>query len=122
MPEINWLQLVVALLGGGAAGAVIAAIVSAHRARRQPVGSRIEIVPVFRPSGSAAQLQAAIAVTHAGKTVTFQNLFLAEIQVVNKGNRDLDELNFGATLGDGDRCIYVDATPPDRHHQVTQRT
>ena len=38
MPEINWLQLVAALLGGGAAGAVITAVVSALRARRQPVG------------------------------------------------------------------------------------
>ena len=38
MPEINWLQLVASLLGGGAAGAVITAVVSALRAQRQPVG------------------------------------------------------------------------------------
>jgi hypothetical protein len=118
MPEINWTQFVLVLFGGGAAGAAITALVSSYRARRQPVGRRIDVVPVFRASGNAEEIEAAIAVTHAGKTVTFKNLFLSEIQLVNKGNRDLDELKFGVTLGDGDRCIYVEAVPPDRHHKV----
>ena len=26
------------------------------------------------------------------------------------------------TLGDGDRCIHVEATAPDRHHQVVPET
>lgn len=98
---------------------MITAVVSAYRTRPQPVGKRIDVVPVFRPSGNEAQLEAAIAVTHAGNTVIFKNLFLAEVQIVNKGNRDLDELKFGATLGDGDQCIFVEAEPPDRHHKVT---
>jgi hypothetical protein len=96
-------------VGGGAAGAVINTVVSAYRARRQPVGRRIEVVPVFRPSGSASQLRAEIATTHQGSTETFQNLFLAEIQVANRGNRDLEEFGFGATLGEGDKCIFVEA-------------
>jgi hypothetical protein len=57
-------------------------------------------------------------VSHGGTSATFENLFLAEIRVQNKGNRDLEELGFGATLGDGDRCIFVEAMPPDRHHVV----
>jgi hypothetical protein len=61
-----------------------------------------------------------IAITHDGKTTTFKNLFIAEIQVVNKGNRDLDELMLGATLGEGDRCIYVESAVPDRYHKVDQ--
>lgn len=84
------------------------------------MGSRIDVMPVFRPAGNATQLQAAISVSHGGESATFENLFLAEIRVQNKGNRDLDELSFGATLGDGDRCIFVDAAPPDRHHVVSQ--
>jgi len=119
MSGINWPQLAGALLGGGAAGALITAVVSIYRARPQPVGRRIDVVPVFRPSGNAEQLEAVIALTHTGKTVTFKNLFLAEVQVVNKGNHDLDELKFGVTLGDGDRCVFVEATPPDRHHNVS---
>jgi len=80
------------------------------------------MLPVFRPSGNATQLQAAIAVTHDGASATFENLFLSEIQVVNKGNRDLEELKLGATLGDGDKCIFVEATAPDRHHVVNPQT
>jgi hypothetical protein len=119
MPEVNWVQLIGGFLSGGAAGALLSTAVSVYRARRQPVGRRIDVVPVFRPSGSAGDLQAAIAVTHSDKTVTFKNLFLAEVQVVNKGNRDLNELTFGITLGDGDRCIYVEVKPSDRYHHAS---
>ncbi len=122
MGEINWVQVIVALVGGGAAGAIINALVSAHRAGRQRVGRRIDILPVFRQTGSASALRANIAVTHENQTTTFENLFLAEIQVVNRGNSDMGEFKFGATLGEGDRCIYVEATTPDRHHQVVQQT
>lgn len=116
MQAVNWPPIIAALIGGGAAGAIINATVAAFRGRQQPVGHRVDLVPVFRPSGGASQLEAAIAVTNQGKTATFKNLFLAEIQVVNKGNQDLDEFPFGATLGDGDVCIHVEATPPDRFH------
>src|SRR2546428_11905568 len=109
--DINWLQIGAGLLGGGAFGAIIAAIVSAYRSRRQPVGYRVDVLSVFRPSEHPGQLQAAIAVTQGEKTVTFENLFLAEVNVVNSGNRDLDELTFGITLGDGDRCIHLEALP-----------
>jgi len=42
-------------------------------------------------------------------TWAFKNLFLVEIQVVNRGNQDLERFEFGATLSEGDRCIYVEA-------------
>jgi len=122
MGDINWVQVIVALMSGGAAGAVINMLVSAHRARRQPVGRRIDLLPVFRQTGGTSPLRAKIAITHGNQTTTFENLFLAEVQVVNRGNSDLNEFQFGATLGDGDRCIYVEASPPDRHHQVIQLT
>ena len=122
MGEINWVQIVAGLVGGGAIGAVITAILSSYRGRRQPVGSRIDILPDFPQTPSDPPLQAKIVITHNNQTTTFENLFLAEIQVVNRGNKDLDEFQFGTTLVDNDRCIYVEAVPPDRHHQVSQRT
>jgi hypothetical protein len=122
MGEIKWVQVIVALLGGGAAGAIINAIVSAYRARRQPVGRRVDVLPVFRQTGGGVGLRAKIAITHDNQTTTFENLFLAEVQVVNSGNSDIIEFEFGATLGDGDRCIYVEAVAPDRHHRVAEQT
>lgn len=119
MADVNWVQITAALVGGGAVGAVINALVSSYRSRRQPVGHRLDVLPVFQPSGGTSGLQAAIAVSREGKTVTFNNLFLAEAQVVNRGNQDLPEFKFGVTLGLGDSCIYVDPSPPDRHHKAS---
>jgi hypothetical protein len=48
MTSQQWLQIVAALLGGGAAGAIITALVSAYRNRVQPVGYKTEVIQVFR--------------------------------------------------------------------------
>src|SRR5947207_11519336 len=63
MADTNWPQILAALAGGGAAGSMITAVVSSYRARKQPVGQRIDILPIFRPSGDAVELEAAIAIT-----------------------------------------------------------
>ena len=120
MEGINWIHVGAALLGGGAMGAIIKTAVSSYRSRVQPVGRRIDLLPIFRASGSDSSLRAEISITHEGSTRTFKNLFLAEIQVVNRGNQDLERFEFGATLSEGDRCIHVEAEPPDRHHSVLQ--
>ena len=85
MAEFNWVPVVVALVGGGAAGAVITQTVTTYRNRRQPVGRRIQVTPVFPPRRSPGELEAAIAVTHGGQRATFENLFLVEVQLINKG-------------------------------------
>jgi len=120
--SINWLHVISALLGGGAAGAIISAIVSAYRARRQPIGRRVNVLPVFRQSGGPSTLRAQIAIMQDSDTITFENLFLAEVQIVNRGNSDIEEFEFGATLGDGDLCIHVESSPSDRHHQILEQT
>ncbi|MGB6067278.1 MAG: hypothetical protein WBG50_20930 [Desulfomonilaceae bacterium] len=120
MEEINWVQVIPALIGGGAAGAIINAAVSAYRDRLQPIGLRIEILPVFKHSSSESPLTAKIAASFDGITSTFNNLFLVDVQVVNRGNRDIAEFKFGATLSEGDTCIFVEPFPPDRHHVLRQ--
>ncbi|MBI5203464.1 MAG: hypothetical protein HZA11_00935 [Nitrospirae bacterium] len=122
MNDINWLPIVAALIGGGAAGAIITAIISTYRSRRQPIGRRIDIVPVFRQSNDSKSLRAKIAIAHENKINTFENLFLAEVQIVNRGNSDLQEFIFGVTLGKEDRCIFVETIAPDRHHNNIQTT
>ncbi len=122
METIAWFQVVPALLGGGAAGALINAFITTRRARIQPIGHRIEVIPVFRHTGSPLSLTAKIAISHDDNSITFDNLFLANIQIVNRGNRDIDEFPFGITLGHGDSCIHIETSSPDRHHVIIQKT
>lgn len=120
MVDISWWQIIPALIGGGAAGAIINAIITAHRNRIQPVGQRIEITPVFRQAESSAGLRAKIAIAQNDSTATFENLFIAKIQVLNKGNTDFTTFPFGVTLSGGDVCIHAEHMSPDRHHKISQ--
>ncbi len=121
MSQISWVHVVVALIGGGSAGAIINALISGYRARLQPVGRRVEILPVFiKQSENPSGLTAEIAIAHNDSINTFKNLYLAEILVVNRGNKDLNEFKFGVTLSGGDRCIFIVPSAPDRHHKVLQ--
>ena len=123
MDQVNWIHVIASLIGGGAVGAIINTLVSSYRSRLQPVGHRLETLPVFIPqSGDTSGLTAKIMVMHGNMATTFNNLYLAEVQVINKGNRDLDEFKFGVTLGDEDKCIFITSSSPDRHHEVLQET
>ncbi len=121
MADISWWQIIPALIGGGAAGAIINAALTVHRNRIQPVGRRIEITPIFRQADNSTGLRAKIAIAHNCSTATFDNLFIAEIQVLNRGNTDFTSFSFGVTLSGGDVCIHVEHISPDRHHEVTQK-
>lgn len=122
MENINWIHTAVALLGGGAAGAIINNIITLFKSRVQPIGSRINILPVFIQSSDSPNLKAKIAIHHQKTLTTFENLHLVEIQIVNRGNSDMNEFGFGITLGATDQCIHVESSPPDRHHQAIQQT
>ena len=122
MDKVNWVHVIVALIGGGAAGAIINTVVSAYRERLQPVGRRIEVLPVFKHSSDETSIAAHIAITHEGTTTTFNNLYIVDVQVINRGNKNIDEFEFGVTLASGDNCIFVELFPPDRHHAFQQAT
>lgn len=122
MDTISWYQVLPALLGGGAVGALINAAFAARRNRIQPVGRRIDVTPIFRQANGASGLRAKIAITDNGNTNTFENLFIADVQIINRGNRDLDQFPFGITLSGGDTCVHVEQIPPDRHHAIIQET
>lgn len=119
MAETNWLQLIVAILGGGAIGAIITAFVTSYRLRIQPVGKRFAVMPVFRKSDDTIGLDARVT---CGNGTTFDNLFLVNVTVVNRGNKDFECFDFGVTLSNGDRCIHVDRWTSDRHHDAIIKT
>jgi hypothetical protein len=80
------LQVGASLLGGGAIGAIITAAVATHRARVQPVGQRIEVSPLFTSSFSGSSFNPSVTVSVGTTEFKFPNLYVADIQVVNRGN------------------------------------
>lgn len=119
MSELNWIQVAASLLGGGAAGAVITILVTAFRSRRQPVGFRIDVLPVFRRAVHDARFSPSVTVSDGDATLHFDNLFLASIDLVNRGNRDKAAFPVGFTLAQGDAAILAECSTPDRHHAAT---
>jgi hypothetical protein len=119
MEQVQLIQLGAALLGGGAAGAIITALVTSYRARVQPIGKRVEILPLFTPEFGGPSFSTSVTVSDGNVDCKFPNLHLAEIQIVNRGNRDLPSFTFGITLEGTDRAIHIDPKGLDRHHAAS---
>ena len=116
--EVDW-KIVASLLGGGAVGAIITAVVTTFRGRRQPIGYRIDTIPVFQSTLGSSAFKAVLTVDDNNTKSEFTNLYLAEIQLVNRGNKDYAKFAFGFTLEDGDRAVFVDVSTNDRFHKTT---
>jgi hypothetical protein len=114
--ELQWWHIVVPLLTGGAFGAIITAVVAGFRNRIQPVGYRTTMLPVFKQNVDVSSLNAKIIIHKGDEEYPFHNLFVFDVYVVNRGNKDIDEFPLGFTLGDGDKAIYMEFESPDRHH------
>src|SRR5256885_72320 len=107
MPDVQWLQVGAALAGGGAVGAIITALVTARRGRIQPVGRRVEILPIFTKGMEGSALRATVAINDGERSHLFPNLFIVTVQLVNRGNQDIPDFSFGITLAGGDECVHV---------------
>ena len=118
MQDINWIQVGAGVLGGGAVGSVITNVWAALRNRKQPVGFRVVIIPVFKGGALGSDLPAKLTIAASNREVRVENLFVAEIQLVNRGNKDLQKLDMGFTLSNGDLAIHVICAPPDRYHKI----
>ena len=122
MTEIQKWQIIigiVALVTGGLAGSFLTILYNIVRNRIQPVGKRVELVTVFGEKLAESRLDAKVTITgEAGTQYPFENLFLYEIQIINKGNQDIGEFKFGITLKDGDKAIFLEGESPSRHHII----
>ncbi|MEO8382495.1 MAG: hypothetical protein ABI779_22740 [Acidobacteriota bacterium] len=116
MFDPKWIPIVATLLGGGAAGALITLLVTSYRNRRQPVGFRKDLLPVFRQTVSDQRFSATVRIDAGDRTLEFDNLSLATIELVNRGNRDLSSFSVGFTLAKGDAALFAECGTPDRHH------
>jgi hypothetical protein len=116
--NLQTLQVAGAFVGGGLAGAIITNIVTVYRARLQPVGKRIDVAPLFSPGFTAAALSPTITVSDGTRSYQLNNLHVADIQITNRGNRDMPTFKFGITLSGGDGAVHVEGDTQDRHHIV----
>ncbi|MEI7462423.1 MAG: hypothetical protein WCK15_23750 [Pirellula sp.] len=115
---VDWevVKILSGVLGGGAVGAVITNVVTSYRNRVQPVGHRITVSPLFSPNLRDTVIRPVVSVQVGDERLDFANLFVAEVQVLNRGNRDFDSFTFGISLKDGDSAIHAENTTPNRFH------
>jgi hypothetical protein len=73
MTTDKWLPIVAALVGGGAMGAVITAVVTSFRNRIQPVDYRIEVSPVLQPGSSRSDVDYSLTINDQGRDFKFSN-------------------------------------------------
>ena len=122
MADIQWVTVIVSLIGGGAMGAIINSMVSAYRDRIQPIGYRIGFFPLFQETTGLSTLETKVTISDGHNERKFDNMYIADISIVNKGNKDFEKFSFGATLSDGDFTVAIEPKIPDRHHNVIQLT
>ena len=118
MSETPWIGILVALLGGGAMGAIIKILFDLKQGRIQKIGQRLKIFPLFHHESSYHGFTAVVSVTHDGATAEYRNLFVADLTVKNRSNRDFGEFEFGVAFR-GDECIHVAWEDPDQHHALS---
>jgi hypothetical protein len=113
---VSGLQIAASILGGGAVGAIITAVVTSYRGRVQPIGRRVEVSPLFTSGFAGSSLTANVTVSDGTTDYKFPNLHVADIQLVNRGNRDLPTFTFGVTLSKSDKAVHVEPYGLDRHY------
>lgn len=122
MGAINWIQVSIGFLTGGAFGAILKIAYDIFHSRTQPVGKRVDIEAVFAKTKEFEDLEAKVTLVHGGTTNEFSNLFIGNVRVQNRGNHNFAEFELGIELGENDRCVYVGWLDPDQHHKITLLT
>ena len=120
-PVQKW-QLIIAAIGlgvGGLGGAIFKALWDEWKNRIQPVGRRIEIIPILKPPTTKAGFETYVVVNQLGEEKRYYNLFLMDIEIFNRGNQHRQQFDFGITLQPGEQAINIEPDTPDRHHTVT---
>jgi hypothetical protein len=101
---------------------VITVVVASYKARVQPIGKRVDVSPLFTPEFGGPAFSTSVTVSDGNTEYKYPNLHLAEIQIVNRGNRDLTSFTFGISLSGKDQAVHVEPKGRDRHHTVTLKS
>jgi len=119
MDNINWIHILIALISGGAMGAIINQVFYWRRNRIQSVGKNIEVKPFFIPTKDGKSLNTKITIDDGNnQKYEFENLWIATLLIANKGNKDFNEFNFGIDIKNEATVIRASSTNSNRHHQL----
>jgi hypothetical protein len=118
MDEKFIVQIVIPLLSGGAAGAIITTLVQSIRSRVPQVTYTVEQDRVFTATGADNSLQANVSVEHDKQAFHFSNLSLVKVTLANSSSRDHAAFDLGLTLPTGHGIIKVECISKDRLHVV----
>ncbi len=117
MQDINWIQISIGFLSGGAFGALIKQYFDNRRNRIQPIGRSIE-VKSFYDSGENRLIDSQIILTGTTKEFKFSKLYTGTIELINTGLSDFSEFDFGITCPETIKFIQVKTISTDRHHNA----
>lgn len=120
--HLTWIIPTAALFTGGLGGALLTTFVSSFRSRLQPVSYVLSTQKLFgdhRPNGELRlSVVARGAVNAMADPEHFDHLYLVQLDIINVGNRDLEEFSFGITFNDSDRILFSQCFAKDRHHAI----
>ncbi|MGE5626905.1 MAG: hypothetical protein ACM3X7_02180 [Solirubrobacterales bacterium] len=116
--DINYVSVGVSFLAGGAMGAIITQVATSVRNRIQPVGYKCESIPLFRKNLEGSTLITNVTISDEGVEYAFENLFVVNIEMINKGNKDFDKFTFGVTLDKEDKIINIEKKHFDKFHDI----
>ncbi|RXF70521.1 hypothetical protein [Arcticibacter tournemirensis] len=115
---IEVIKIILPLIGGGAVGAIITALVTSRRNRIQPISKHVNITNIFVPSKLLGDHITRLTFSGATTNYDFENLFIAQIELENRGNKDWEQFEFGITLPENVYAININAIGKDRHHSI----
>ncbi|MCX2741706.1 hypothetical protein [Pontibacter anaerobius] len=115
MEQINWVQVIIGFLGGGACGAFIKQYFDNRRNRVQPIGKSIEIKS-FYDSVENTLLNSQVILTGSTQEYKFSKLYTGTIKIANTGLHDYSSFTFGITCPENVNFIHIRPESTDRHH------
>lgn len=99
MKEINWIQVGLGFLSGGAFGAFIKQYFHNRRNRVQPVGHNVEIKSFYN-SVDNKLINSEVILQDDTRKYKFSILYTGTIELLNTGLSDFPEFDFGVTASD----------------------
>jgi hypothetical protein len=97
--QLEYLKLGIALISGGAVGAIITAVVGSYKGRIQPVRYQTSTVPIFARVPKTQGIETLVVLRQNDNDYPFTNLYFTELSIVNAGNQDIKEFTFGNRHG-----------------------